>query len=91
MVPLIRHTTPRAWFVPVRRPTDEVAPPPRRRRLWLALALLAGYLLFCHGCHGDEDNELFVRGGVSSEPAASARACPSLTLRALKYADPIPQ
>jgi len=26
---------------------------------WLGLALLAGYLLFCHGCHGDEDNELF--------------------------------
>jgi hypothetical protein len=25
----------------------------------VALALLAGYLLFCHGCHGDEDNELF--------------------------------
>jgi len=25
----------------------------------LGLALLAGYLLFCHGCHGDEDNELF--------------------------------
>jgi hypothetical protein len=23
------------------------------------VALLAGYLLFCHGCHGDEDNELF--------------------------------
>jgi hypothetical protein len=21
--------------------------------------LLAGYLLFAHGCHGDEDNELF--------------------------------
>jgi hypothetical protein len=28
----------------------------------VALALLAGYLLFCHGCHGDEDNELFVGG-----------------------------
>ena len=25
-----------------------------------AAALLAGYLLFCHGCHGDEDNELSV-------------------------------
>jgi hypothetical protein len=60
MVPLRRHTTPRAWFVPVARAADEVAPPPRCRRLWLALALLAGYLLFCHGCHGDEDNELFV-------------------------------
>ena len=27
-------------------------------RYGLAL-LLAGYLLFAHGCHGDEDNELF--------------------------------
>jgi hypothetical protein len=26
----------------------------------VALVLLAGYLLFSHGCHGDEDNELFV-------------------------------
>jgi len=23
------------------------------------LIILAGYLLFAHGCHGDEDNELF--------------------------------
>jgi len=31
-------------------------------RRWLLMGgfmLLAGYLLFCHGCHGDEDNELF--------------------------------
>ena len=27
----------------------------------LALWLLAGYLLFCHGCHGDDDNELLAR------------------------------
>jgi hypothetical protein len=26
---------------------------------WAAFLLLAGYLLFAHGCHGDEDNELF--------------------------------
>jgi hypothetical protein len=29
---------------------------------WLLFAVgagLLGYLLFCHGCHGDEDNELF--------------------------------
>jgi hypothetical protein len=25
---------------------------------WLGLLLLAGHLIFCHGCHGDEDNEL---------------------------------
>jgi hypothetical protein len=24
----------------------------------VAMALLLGYLLFAHGCHGDEDNEL---------------------------------
>ena len=33
-----------------------------KRRRWVFFAgfvLLAGYLLFCHGCHGDEDNELF--------------------------------
>jgi hypothetical protein len=28
--------------------------------IWPALALAAALLLFCHGCHGDEDNELFV-------------------------------
>ena len=36
---------------------------------WPALALLAGYLLSCHGCHGDEDNELFAR----ASDAAAAR------------------
>jgi hypothetical protein len=36
---------------------------PSPPRLWVVLALLAGYLLFCHGCHGDEDNELFARAG----------------------------
>jgi len=25
----------------------------------VALLIVAGYLLFAHGCHGDEDNELF--------------------------------
>jgi hypothetical protein len=35
-------------------------PSPWRRWLGRAgLLLLAGYLLFSHGCHGDEDNELF--------------------------------
>jgi hypothetical protein len=27
--------------------------------------LLAGYLAFCHGCHGDEDNELFGNRAVA--------------------------
>jgi hypothetical protein len=26
---------------------------------WLMAAWLTGSLLFAHGCHGDEDNELF--------------------------------
>jgi hypothetical protein len=30
----------------------------KRRFIFAALLLLAGSLLFCHGCHGDEDNEL---------------------------------
>ena len=32
----------------------------------LTLFLLAGYLLFCHGCHGDEDNELLAQCGIST-------------------------
>jgi len=28
----------------------------------LAFCLLAGYLLFCHGCHADEDTELMSSG-----------------------------
>jgi hypothetical protein len=32
----------------------------RRWGGWLGFALLAGHLIFCHGCHGDEDNELSV-------------------------------
>ncbi len=37
--------------------------PPRGWGGWALAAagalLLGGYLLFCHGCHGDVDNELF--------------------------------
>jgi hypothetical protein len=29
---------------------------------WGAFVVLAGYALFCHGCHGNEDNELFAQG-----------------------------
>src|SRR6516162_3063777 len=37
---------------------------PTGRIRWVLLGLLlllGGYLLRCHGCHGDEDNELFSR------------------------------
>src|SRR6516225_2128671 len=40
-------------------PPIDRAPIPRIGGLvWLLFCLLGGYLLFCHGCHGDEDNEL---------------------------------
>ncbi len=74
MVPSTRHANPRAWFIPLPpRPAEEATAAPRRRRLWVALALLAGYLLFCHGCHGDEDNELFAggRAAMTIAPAGS--------------------
>jgi hypothetical protein len=46
---------------------DQSGGSPRRYRFWLALLLLAGYLLFAHGCHGDEDNELLMklRGSIA--------------------------
>ena len=34
---------------------------------WAAILLLAGYLLFAHGCHPDEDTELFARVVASRE------------------------
>ena len=33
----------------------------RRRWAYLLFVLVAGLLLLAHGCHGDEDNELFAR------------------------------
>jgi len=39
-----------------------------RRYCW-PLLLLTGYLLFAHGCHGDEDNELFARFNPSQTAA----------------------
>ena len=39
---------------------------------WLGILLVAGYLLFSHGCHGDVDDELFISRvrlhAVSSHP-----------------------
>jgi len=43
-------------------------------RLGIAL-LLAGYVLFSHGCHGDEDHELFAwlrHGVLLFQPAQDA-------------------
>jgi hypothetical protein len=36
--------------------------------LWVASAILGGYLLFCHGCHEDVDDEA-LRPGLQSSPA----------------------
>ena len=33
---------------------------------WVGLLLLAGMLIVCHGCHGDEDNELFAPARVAA-------------------------
>jgi hypothetical protein len=30
---------------------------------WLPAALILGFVLVAHGCHGDEDHELFARLG----------------------------
>ena len=46
-----------AW---VNRQRESQKKPTVSWRFGLAL-LLAGYLLFAHGCHGDKDNELFSR------------------------------
>jgi len=44
--------------------------PRRRRNFWLGwpvvLALAAGYLLFSHGCHADDDTELLVQAQQKS-------------------------
>src|SRR5713226_3324902 len=41
-----------SWLnVPAREPVPPRVPAGWVR--WLILALLGGYLLFCHGCHGD--------------------------------------
>src|SRR5262249_49728113 len=60
---------------PVRPPAPE---PPRGRGWWryAAALLLGGYLLFAHGCHGDEDTELFARAlqsaGATAGPTGPA-------------------
>jgi len=45
---------------PARSASEGQSKPSLARRAGGAvLIILAGYLLFAHGCHGDEDNELF--------------------------------
>jgi len=45
----------------VNKPHAAQAPERTGHGGWLFWLLLLGYLLFAHGCHGDEDNELFIR------------------------------
>jgi hypothetical protein len=35
---------------------------------WCAILLLGAFLLFAHGCHGDEDTELFTSAYLSEPP-----------------------
>ena len=57
---------------------QEAAPSTRSagRMRWLPLVLLGGYLLFCHGCHGDEDNELFASAGFGQRFAVPNESVP---------------
>ena len=44
------------------QPLPRLAPRPSKRRRYTVLFLIiaAGFLLFCHGCHADEDVELLL-------------------------------
>jgi hypothetical protein len=66
------------WFRP--SPAHSRHPPyqaTNKRRLlcyWFyatAALLLGGYLLFVHGCHGDEDNELFAANRPNRPPVTA--------------------
>jgi hypothetical protein len=48
-------------------PATLPAPSPQRRPWRFAVfLLLAGFLLFAHGCHGDEDTELRLRPWIEA-------------------------
>jgi hypothetical protein len=40
---------------------------------WATFLVLSGWLLFAHGCHGDEDNELFARLVAAGADALSTQ------------------
>jgi hypothetical protein len=69
---LSRHkhrAVPIAWLnLPAQMPDPPRLPAQTLR--WFALGLLGGYLLFCHGCHGDEDNELLAAAGRQHWPSS---------------------
>jgi hypothetical protein len=52
------------------RDRDYAAGAKRKAMSWIwitAFLLLCGFLLFAHGCHGDEDTELFTSAITSRE------------------------
>ena len=59
------------------RPLWRTSPPEEGcRGPWglVAVLLLAGYLLFAHGCHGDEDNELLAVTHAVAQSAVREKA-----------------
>lgn len=59
-----------AFAEPLRRPAPR--PSKRRRYKLLFLVIAAGFLLFCHGCHADEDVELLLTAQQKSPRAMPA-------------------
>jgi len=53
-----RASSPAKWDLET---TSKPPAAPWKWPRWLFLALLAGYFLFAHGCHRDDDTELSVR------------------------------
>ena len=46
---------------------------------WLAFLLLSGQLVFCHGCHGEEDNELCVPPRITPRQHDAKQPAPDST------------
>jgi hypothetical protein len=53
---------------PVTQPPEPEGPQPSARHRWARLLLLATCLLFCHPCHGDEDDEPGIHLPARREP-----------------------
>jgi hypothetical protein len=65
------------WLGELKRASDPLAPRARspKRSRWpivVGLVILAGYLLFAHGCHGGEDDDLFAARATAAAPASAS-------------------